>query len=110
MQFTSHRRLTACLAAAVTMSLAACDTAGTVKTINDIGAKVAQVQSYATQLCSYLPTAATVVGIFNSGFAGDVAAVGSAICNAVTTRPLAEGPGDRVPRVNGVVVKGRFVQ
>ena len=100
----------AMMAAVAAVSLAACDTTGAVKTINDVDAKVSMVQSYATQLCSYLPTAATIIGIFSSGFSSDVSAVGSAICNAVTNRPLADGPGDRRPRVNGVVVKGKFVK
>lgn len=71
--------------------------------------KVASVQSYATQLCRFIPTAGTVISIFNSGFANDVATVANAICNAVTTNPLADGPGDRLPRVNGIVVKGKRV-
>jgi hypothetical protein len=72
--------------------------------------KVASVKSYATKVCQYVPTAASVIAIFNSGFGTDVAAVANAICQAVTTAPLADGPGDHKPRVNGVVVHGRFVK
>lgn len=72
--------------------------------------KVKSVQGYATQICGYLPAAASVIGIFNSGYGTGVAAVSNAICNAVTSIPLADGPGDRKPRVNGVVIRGTFVK
>lgn len=72
--------------------------------------KVKSVQGYAVQLCGYLPVASSVIGIFNSGFSTGVAAVGGAICDAVTSIPLADGPGDHKPRVNGVVIKGTFVK
>ena len=72
--------------------------------------KAAAAQGYATQICAYLPTITSVVAIFNSGFASDARTVGNAVCNAVTTLPLADGPGDRKPRVNGVLVKGKFVR
>jgi predicted small secreted protein len=77
------------------------------QTVNE---KVASVRGYATQICAYVPTAATVISIFNSGYGTDVAAVANAICQAVTTAPLADGPGDHKPRVNGVVVRGQFVK
>lgn len=72
--------------------------------------KVKSVQGYAVQACSYLPLATTVTSIFSSNYSSDVATVGSAICDAVTSIPLADGPGDHKPRVNGVVVKGNFVK
>lgn len=101
-------------------ALAGC-TSGPTKTAQDIATsistasqtvneKVVSVKSYAEQVCKYVPTAATVISIFNSGFGTDVAAVANAICAAVTTVPLADGPGDHRPRVNGVVVRGRFVK
>ena len=71
--------------------------------------KVKSVQGYAVSVCGYLPAAASVIGIFNSNFSSSVAIVGSAICNAVTSIPLADG-GSRVPKVNGVVIKGTFVK
>lgn len=77
------------------------------QTTND---KVTSVQSYALQICKFVPAASSVVNIFSSGYASDVATVAKAICDAVTTRPLADGPGDRKPRVNGVVVNGAFVK
>jgi hypothetical protein len=75
-----------------------------------IQAKAKVAQSYAAQICSYVPTIASVVAIINSGFSADVGVVANAICNAVTSIPLADGPGDRKPRVNGVVIKGNFIK
>lgn len=72
--------------------------------------KAKEVQGYAVKLCSFLPTTASIISIFNSGFGDSVSKVGTAICDAVTTIPLADGPGDRKPRVHGVVVQGRFVR
>lgn len=72
--------------------------------------KVKSVQGYAVSLCGYLPAAASVIGIFNSGFGSSVSTVGNGICDAVTSIPLADGPGDHKPRVNGVVIKGQFVK
>ena len=51
-----------------------------------------------------------VIAIFNSGFSSSVATVGNANCDAVTSVPLADGPGDHKPRVNGVIVKGKFIR
>lgn len=107
-------------ALALASSLAAC-TSGPTKTAQDIATsittasqtvneKITSVREYAKKVCAYVPTVATVVSIFSSGYGTDVAAVANAICNAVTTVPLADGPGDRLPRVNGVVVRGRFVK
>lgn len=79
----------------------------TTKTLRD---KAAAAQGYATQLCGYLPTLTSVISIFNSGFGTDAQVVGDAICNAVTSVPLADGPGDHRPRVNGVVVTGKFIR
>lgn len=86
-------------------ALAACTTTGQVED------KIKEVQNYTRLACSFLPTVETVAKILAGGTVIDTAsAVGNAICNAVTTAPLADGPGDRVPRVNGVVIKGRFVK
>lgn len=71
--------------------------------------KVKSVQGYAVAVCGYLPAAASVIGIFNSGFSNSVAVVGGAICNAATSIPFADG-GSRKILVNGVVVKGTFVK
>jgi len=80
------------------------DTAATIQ------AKAKVAQGYAEQICGYRPVLASAIAIFNSGFSSSIDVVANAICNAVTTLPLADGPGDRKPRVNGVVVKGAFVK
>lgn len=103
------------LIGALALSLVGCQTAQDVATTITTATqttkeKVKSVQGYATQICSYLPAASSVIGIFNSGYGTDVAAVSNAICNAVTSIPLADGPGDHKPRVNGVVIKGTFVK
>lgn len=97
------------------LALAGCQTAQDVATAITTATqtateKVKSVQGYTVQVCGYLPAAASVIGIFNSGYSNAVAAVGSAICNAVTSIPLADGPGDHKPRVNGVIIKGSFVK
>ncbi len=80
-----------------------------VPTSQDVDTKVAQVQSIATQVCRFVPTVSTIIKIFSTGLDG-VTDAANAICNAVTNRPLADGPGDRTPRVRGIVVKGKFVR
>lgn len=108
------------LIAGMAASLAACTTAPSPTATNvankittttaTIKEKAVVAQDYATKICGYLPTIASVISIFNSGFSVDAAVVGGAICNAVTNIPLADGPGDHLPRVNGVVIKGKFVK
>lgn len=76
-------------------------------------ATVKSVQSYTQQLCKFVPTIATLTSLFNSGVGGSVASIGGAICDAVSTNPLAEGdvPGYyKAARVNGVVIKGKFTK
>lgn len=76
----------------------------------DFKEKAKAVQARAIQICEYVPTAASVIAIFNSGIGADVGVVANAICAAVTTVPLADGPGDKRPKVGGVVVRGHFVK
>jgi|SRR5690606_37196957 len=97
------------------LALAGCQTATDVATTITTATqttkeKVKSVQGYAVSLCGYLPAASSVIGIFNSNYSNSVAVVGGAICDAVTNITLADGPGDRKPRVNGVVVTGKFVK
>lgn len=90
---------------------ALCATLGACVTASELDAKISQVQTYTKLACSFIPTVATVAKIFATGGTVDSAtSVANAICNAVTTAPLADGPGDRIPRVNGVVIKGNFVR
>lgn len=103
------------IAAVALLALAGCQTATDVATTITTATqttkeKVKSVQGYAVSLCGYLPAASSVIGIFNSNFSTSVAVVGGAICDAVTNITLADGPGDRKPRVNGVVVTGKFVK
>jgi hypothetical protein len=71
---------------------------------------LAKVRSTTEALCAFVPTAATVAGLFNVGFtaAGSVAA---AICQAVLAAPRS-GIGAKakrsVPVVNGVPIRGYF--
>lgn len=104
------------IAALCTAFLAGCgktaqDIAVDIKTTTQsVHAKAKAAQEYAVDLCGYLPYLSAVTAMFNAQAGSSVSAIGTAVCNAVTTLPLAEGPGDRIPRVNGVVVKGRFVR
>jgi hypothetical protein len=103
---------------AVTLSLSASVLAGcagqtgigSTPLTGDVLAKAKQVQAYAVTACKFEPYLASVVSIINAGAGTTVGAVGDAVCNAVTTLPLADGPGDRKPRVAGVVVRGKFVR
>lgn len=86
------------------MALAGCGT-------SNVDGTISQVQATAQKICRFVPTVETVAKIMAGGSAIDTASsIANAICNAVTTLPLADGPGDRLPRVNGVVVKGKFVR
>lgn len=78
---------------------------------DDIAQQIKQVQNYTKMICAYVPTGETVAKILAAGTIVDtISGVADAICSAVTTAPLADGPGDHLPRVNGVVIKGRFVR
>ena len=93
--------------AVTTLALAGCGTTTGV----EVDAKIKQVQEKTRFACSFVPTVETVAKIIATftGGASAVDAVGAAargICAAVTTAPLAEGPGRHVPTFNGVVIKG----
>lgn len=83
-----------------------------IQTVKDtavtIQAKAKVAQSYATQICGYVPYLESVIAIFNSGYSADAGIVANSICNAVTSIPLADGPGDHKPRVNGIIIQGHF--
>ena len=96
------------ISAAFALTLASCATTPT-------NSNIAQIQQAAVNICKFLPTAQTVAGILISSSSMVLAtanAVASAICSAVTTNPLADGPGAKnyKPHVNGVPVKGKFVK
>lgn len=71
--------------------------------------KARQVQATTKGLCQFIPTIGTIAAIFSAGIGAGVSAVASGICDAVTTAPLADG-GPRQAKVNGVVIRGKFVR
>ena len=109
------KKYTIILVACGALALAGCQTAGQVadqitSTTQTVTAKAKEVQSYAKSVCGYLPAISSVIAIFNSGYSASVQVVGDAVCGAVTNLPLADGPGKREPRVNGILIKGKFVR
>lgn len=93
------------LACVAMLGLSACNT-------GDVAAEIAQIQAYAKQACSYVPTAATVLDIIASATGNaslqSVSQIAEAICGAVASKSARRGGG--VPTVNGVVVHGHFVR
>ncbi len=94
------------LMCAASIALAGCVTA------KDAADKVAEVQNSAKMICGFVPTLATVTALFSTDIGRSVGEWGAVICNAVTTNPLADGPGpaNYKPVVNGVTIKGKFVR
>jgi hypothetical protein len=73
--------------------------------------KVSRIKQLVLKGCQYEATFESIAAVLVASPAVPaIGAVAAAICNAVTTLPLADGPGDRRPRVNGVVVEGQFVR
>lgn len=70
--------------------------------------KAKQVQAYAITACQFEPQLASVIGLVNAAAGMGVGAIGNALCNAVTSIPLADG-GTRKIIVNGVRIKGRRI-
>ena len=71
---------------------------------------VAQVQSVTTATCKFVPTAQTVANILDAlGVKGASAVtdVAAQICSAVTKVGARRG---QVPKIRGVVVRGKFVR
>ncbi len=68
-----------------------------------------EIKAKALGLCGWETTVASALQILSTASWIDTADdIAKWVCTAVTTIPLADGPGDRKPRVNGVVVQGRF--
>lgn len=94
-----------CFLIGLALPLAACDP----------NIETAKVQGATVSACSYLPTAKTVASVAKVLYSPFIpvldfgATVADAICRAVTNVPLADGPGDHLPRVKGVVIEGRRV-
>lgn len=77
----------------------------------DIAALIAKVQETTATTCAYVPTAQTIIDIFQKGnpqlqSALDIA---TAICSVMKPTPTASAPHSEVV-VNGVVVHGYFVK
>ncbi len=72
---------------------------------------IKDIQNAAASICRFVPAAKTVADILLSGSMAVTTTIGvaTAICNAVTTAPLADG-GPRQAKVGGVVIRGRFVR
>jgi len=70
--------------------------------------KAVQIQAAAKGYCQYVPTLGTALSLASASIGSTVALVGKAVCDAVTTAPLADG-GTRRVAVNGVIIKGKFV-
>jgi len=107
------------LVAALAAGLAGCITAQPIE-LAKTGARlagvkeetIANVQKQAIAICGYLPEPGFVSSLVEKAGYGDQYKAARAICNAVTTNPMAEGnrPGRYQPRVAGVRVKGKFVR
>lgn len=96
------------LAGALALSLGACAT-------SNIDEQIVQVQQQTRAICAFVPTVTTVAKIIASltGGVDAINLIGTAaqgICTAVTTQPLAEGPGKRQPEAFGVKIEGHFVR
>lgn len=91
-----------------TLFLAGCGT-----TQQQVSDKAKEIQGYVRMFCSFVPTLGTIANILSTGTAAPAVMIAQDICVAVTTAPLADGPG-RVPKVtyNGksTVIKGSFVR
>ncbi len=71
--------------------------------------KVSQLVYYAKLVCKFEPTIAVAASLINAAAGATISSIGDALCNTVTTMPLADGAGRRV-KLYGVEVRGRFVR
>lgn len=75
---------------------------------------VSQTQNIAVRVCSFLPTANTILEILSVGSPAlsTASAIANAICAAVVTesRQVRRGTSPKVATVGGVVVRGKFVK
>jgi hypothetical protein len=81
--------------------------------VNNINATVAEVQTIAKEVCSFVPAAVTVSNIISKFVPGLSTAqqIAQSICNAVAPANVTAARRARtVPVVAGVPIKGRFVR
>lgn len=74
----------------------------------DTRTKAKQVQAYAITACQFEPQLASIISLVNAAAGMGVNALGGALCNAITSIPLADG-GMRKIVVNGVRIKGKRI-
>lgn len=96
------------IAAALASTLAACGTTGGLPTSTEINDKVKQVQQITSTACKFIPTVSTIVSIFSKS-AGSAFSVASDICAAISTAPLADGPGKPGAYSHGVRIRGKHI-
>lgn len=85
---------------------------------DSLAVKVKEVQDKTVEICSYLPTAQSVVDIIKAGGPSTAVpfALATAICDAVVAWKMGDSATDMqgiakpCPRVNGVCVEGTFVE
>ena len=81
--------------------------------INNVNTTVAEVQTIARAVCSFVPTAATVSSLLSQWIPGlsTAQSIATSICNAVAPAgvPAARRARSAPPVVAGVPIHGRFV-
>lgn len=77
--------------------------------------EIAKVQEYAQQICNFLPHAKSVAAMLTADnpVVTGAFAVATAICNAVTGKPMGlysdRYTEETCPKVNGICIEGEFV-
>lgn len=91
------------------LSLGGCATGAGSGNISDTAK---QIQETTRLICKFVPTITTIVNILSSGSSGSIGTIANDICAAVTNVPLssARGAAQRVPKLNGIPIKGKFVR
>lgn len=107
------RNLAATALLSASLLLGGCATFGGGGTAPNWDALVTQVQQAAAAVCSFVPTAQTVLDILSLGHPAFATAsqIAGAICASVSAPRQARRAGESPapPTVGGVVVRGRFV-
>lgn len=95
----------AILALALLVPLAGC------VTTQQVDENISQVQAYTRSFCKYVPTVTTVAKILSSSTVIDTASsIAAGICAALSTAPLADGPGKSGAYYRGVRIEGTRVK
>lgn len=93
------------LALLMATSLAGC------VTTTDIDKTVAEVQSYTRTICKFVPTVTVIAKILaGSSFVDSAGGIAAGICDALSTAPLADGPGRPGAYYRGVRIEGVHVK